>query len=226
MRTEFGDPRTIEEHIVKLDDGVLIVARDATARKNLDAQAIKNGLRDPLTGLHNRVQLFERIEAAMAMAHRTGRMVGLIFIDIDNFKEVNDSEGHDLGDAILIAVANRLAGAVRQTDMVFRYGGDEMVVLAPGILYSGDLAVLANRLSQALATPIEMSDGREFPVTLSMGGAVSPDDAKDPAALLRCADQAMYHSKGTGRNGFTLFEALRSEDVEQAPAAVPHPRRR
>ena len=221
MRTGFGDPRIIEEYIVKLDDGVLIVAHDATARKHLDAQAIKSGLRDPLTGLHNRVQLFERIEAAMAMAHRTGRMVGLIFVDIDNFKQINDSEGHDLGDAILIAVANRLASAVRQTDIVFRYGGDEMVILAPGIVYSGDLAVLADRLRHAFEAPIEMSDGRAFPVTLSMGGAVSPEDAKDPAGLLRCADQAMYHSKGTGRNGFTLFEALRAAAAnEEAPAAL------
>ena len=201
----------LEARLSPLGDGHTALAlRDVSEtlrlRERLDALAH----RDPLTGLPNRRLFEDRLEIALAQAHRYRHRVGLVFIDLDRFKQVNDGFGHPVGDALLRGVAARLGQCVREGDTVARLGGDEFVLLLPGIHYAEDLAAISRKLVDALREPYSIA-GRELRVTASGGISLYPEDGEESEALLKRADTAMYRAKERGRDNFQLFSAAMSE---------------
>ena len=169
------------------------------SRKTLDHLA----RHDTLTGLPNRRMFCERLEHAIAIARRSGKQLALLFVDLDRFKEINDSLGHATGDAVLVAVANLLKSAVRETDTVSRLGGDEYVVLFDMIDDLPQVTVLVQKLHARFQDAM-LIDGHELQVHASMGVSIFPRDGKDAEELMHNADLAMYSSKKDGRNAFNF----------------------
>ncbi len=194
--------------IVRGDDGTVYsvgVLTDVSERKRLEEQLTHDALHDPLTGLANRLLFADRIDRALLSAARAGGQPGVLFLDLDRFKAVNDSLGHATGDRLLVAVAHRLTDAVRAADSVARLGGDEFGVLLDGLSGPEEAIMVAGRISTALEPPIEL-DGRAIPVRVSIGIALAGPHASEASALLRNADAAMYRAKEAGRGGWTIFE--------------------
>ncbi len=182
-------------------------AKDVTDRVWLERQA----LHDPLTRLPNRLLLMDRARQALARLHRSGGVVALLFIDLDRFKAVNDNLGHDVGDRLLVAVSERLAELMRDSDTVARLGGDEFVVLAEDIDGVGEALALAERVLRALERPFPLGTAQAS-ILASVGVSVSYDPGADPEGMLREADVAMYRAKGAGGRRMELFdETLRRE---------------
>ena len=160
---------------------------------------------DPITQLPNRHEFNQRLNNALERAGRKGHRVALLLLDLDNFKVVNDTLGHDCGDALLKLVAARLADSIRPSDVICRMGGDEFVIIlepAPGLL---ELDSVARKLIDALGTPFAI-DRNELHVSTTIGISVFPDNAEDAPTLIRGADTAMYHAKSLGKNGYGIFE--------------------
>jgi diguanylate cyclase (GGDEF)-like protein/PAS domain S-box-containing protein len=182
-------------------------AKDVTDRKWLERQA----LHDPLTRLPNRVLLMDRTRQALARLHRSRGVVALLFIDLDRFKAVNDNLGHEVGDNLLIAVSQRLAELMRDSDTVARLGGDEFVILAEDIESDAEALALAERVLHAMEEPFSVGSA-EVSLLASVGVSVTHDPEGDPEGMLREADVAMYRAKGAGGRGLELFdERLRRE---------------
>lgn len=169
-----------------------------------NAQLAALAREDQLTGLANRRHLHERLDEALARARRSGTRVGLMLVDLDGFKAINDSLGHDAGDRLLRAVAARLKSSVRCVDVVARLGGDEFTVLLDRMTEVADAAIVGERILANLAPPYPLDD-RVVGVSASIGVAVFPDQAADPKELLRNADEAMYRAKHGGRNRLELY---------------------
>ena len=167
--------------------------------------------RDALTGLPNRLLLHERLSQAIAQAKRSGHRVGVLFIDLDRFKNVNDTLGHRIGDELLKRVTASLSGALRETDLLARLGGDEFMVIVEDFDDPSVLGRIAQKLLDAIAQPFEIEEHDIF-VTSSIGIAVYPDDSDDPEELLKYADVAMYRSKDLGRNTYQFLDANLAED--------------
>ena len=170
------------------------------------AQVSHMASHDALTGLPNRALLTDRLAQAIALARRHDTRVALMYLDIDHFKNINDSLGHAVGDTLLQAVAARLLECVRGSDTVCRQGGDEFVVLLPEIDAVRDATLIAEKLIAAMAQPFAI-DAKQLHITLSIGVSVYPDDGNDADVLLRHADTAMYHAKKSGRNQYQPFSA-------------------
>jgi diguanylate cyclase (GGDEF)-like protein/PAS domain S-box-containing protein len=158
---------------------------------------------DPLTGLPNRVCLEDRLGQALAAARRAGRKVGVVVLDVDHFKAVNDTLGHEAGDALLQQFGRRLLGQLRETDTLARTGGDEFTIVLPDLAGPEAAIAVAEKLVGCLLEPFEVR-GRALVVTSSMGVALYPDDGDESATLQRRADEQMYVTKRRGRNGFTV----------------------
>ncbi|MBF2026145.1 MAG: CHASE2 domain-containing protein [Oscillatoriales cyanobacterium C42_A2020_001] len=156
---------------------------------------------DSLTGLPNRKLFYERLEQAIAWAVDQQQLVGLLFLDLDGFKQINDSMGHDVGDALLKAVARRLSGCLRGSDTVSRLGGDEFTVILPGIPSAQDAARVAEKVLGTLAQPFKV-EGHEILVTSSIGISLYPQNAGDVETLIKEADNAMYHAKQQGKGRY------------------------
>jgi diguanylate cyclase (GGDEF)-like protein len=184
-------------------DSVVAVATDITERRHAEIALQHQALHDGLTGLPNRAALNQRLAQVMEAAARTGEPVGLALIDLDHFKDVNDTLGHAAGDFLLQDVALRLSGVLREGDLVARFGGDEFAVLLPGTS-EVDAAEIARRLLGALLPPCVI-DGRVLNVAASIGLAVAPLHGRDPATLLKKADVAMYAAK-RGCTGFVVYD--------------------
>jgi diguanylate cyclase (GGDEF)-like protein/PAS domain S-box-containing protein len=182
-------------------------AKDVTDQIQLESEA----LHDPLTRLPNRLLLMDRTRQALTRLHRTERVVALLFIDLDKFKAVNDTLGHEVGDRLLISVSERLNEMMRDSDTVARLGGDEFVVLAEELESDAEAVALAERIVQTLAVPF-LVGASEVSVPVSVGVAVSANADSDPEAMLREADVAMYRAKGAGGSRMELFDdSLRRE---------------
>jgi diguanylate cyclase (GGDEF)-like protein len=160
--------------------------------------------RDFLTGLPNRALFSDRLTQSIALARRHRKRVALLYLDLDNFKEINDSLGHSIGDELLMSAARRLEGCVRHSDTVSRHGGDEFVVLLSEIEWVQDAAIAAEKLIRAMAEPHVLGEHR-VNVTLSIGICIFPDDGGDAEAVITNADTAMYHVKRNGRNNYERF---------------------
>ena len=159
---------------------------------------------DPLTGLPNRTLLLDRLTQAIHAAHRKQRCVGILFLDLDHFKTINDSLGHDIGDHLLRAVAERLRDAVRQEDTLVRQGGDEFILVLPDIAEPGAAGRVAEHLLRALRAPFALNE-HLLHVNASIGISIFPMDSTDPTTLIRYADNAMYHAKEAGRADYVFF---------------------
>jgi diguanylate cyclase (GGDEF)-like protein/PAS domain S-box-containing protein len=165
---------------------------------------------DTLSGLPNRSLLTVRLEQALSLAHRNRWTLAVIFLDLDHFKEVNDSLGHGAGDRLLTEVGERLLHCVRESDTVARLGGDEFVIVLDNVSNPRVVSEVLGKLKRKLALPIDV-DGYELFVTASMGISLYPDDGQDPEALLRNADSAMYHVKREGRNDWSFYSERMNE---------------
>jgi diguanylate cyclase (GGDEF)-like protein/PAS domain S-box-containing protein len=200
-----------EAVVAPLGDGRLVlVVRDLSESQRAAERMAALVYRDPLTGLPNRRLFEDRLAIALAQAHRYRHRIGVVFLDLDRFKQVNDTLGHAAGDELLRAVAERLLGCVREGDTVARLAGDEFTLILPGIHYAEDLATIARKLSGSLRSPFRI-DGHDVRVTVSGGVSLYPEDGEDAEALLHRADTAMYRAKERGRDNFQLFSPAMAE---------------
>jgi diguanylate cyclase (GGDEF)-like protein/PAS domain S-box-containing protein len=186
--------------------GAVMVFHDITAAEAMAAKMAHLARHDYLTDLPNRVLLNDRIAQAIIRAERNGTTLAVLFLDLDNFKHINDSLGHATGDKLLQSVAQRLLTCVRSSDTVSRQGGDEFVVLLSEDKYAEDAALTADKILAALAVPHSVA-GHELHVTTSIGISVYPADAKNAETLLKNADTAMYQAKEKGRNNYQFFKS-------------------
>lgn len=184
----------------------LAVMTDVTERKKAELQIERLAYFDTLTGLPNRKLFQDRLEQTLAQARRRQSMVAVIFLDLDNFKTINDSYGHTLGDLLLQKVAEELQECVRSGDTVARLGGDEFVILLAGEAGEDKLLACVQRITAALRKPIVL-EGQSLHVTASIGIAIYPKNGQDSTSLIKAADIAMYAAKEQGRNNFQFFSA-------------------
>lgn len=201
--TKDGQRRETEIAVSMIDGAtstqILVVMVDITARKNTE-QAIQHlALHDALTGLSNRTLLFDRLDGAIAAARRRGTSFALFFLDLDDFKPINDELGHDAGDLVLKTVALRLQDSVRESDMVARVGGDEFVLVLQDVHGRNDAMSVAEKTIAALSKPINIDNGL-CEVGATLGIALYPEHGEDADTLLRHADAAMYAAKRLGKN--------------------------
>jgi diguanylate cyclase (GGDEF)-like protein len=177
---------------------------------------------DFLTGLPNRALLTDRLVQSIALAQRYRRKVALMYLDLDNFKDINDALGHVVGDRVLQSTAKRLQACVRQSDTVSRHGGDEFVVLLEGVRSGQDAVLTAEKLLATMAEP-HLVDGQRLHVTVSIGISLYPDDGQDIETVVRNADAAMYRAKQSGRNRYRLFSPdMEARTARQQPVSPPH----
>ncbi|MCZ7525317.1 MAG: EAL domain-containing protein [Acidimicrobiia bacterium] len=207
LRHRDGTWRWVEARITNMlgvpgVEGLVVNVRDVTDRKRAEDQLRHRALHDDLTGLPNRVLLVDRLSVALERARRSGTRVGVLFLDLDHFKLVNDGLGHDAGDRLLVAVARRVAGTLRAGDTLARFGGDELVIVCEG----GDPATVADRVLRALRAPFRLDETTEVPISASVGIVVD-DGTAGPHDLLRDADVAMYEAKRSGRGRAATFES-------------------
>ncbi len=200
LRDQNGNPIAFEGTIV-----------DATERKTAEDRIRHMARHDALTGLPNRMQFAEELEAAMA---RGDRRVAVLCLDLDRFKLVNDTLGHPAGDALLQALAKRFRSIVRDTDTVARFGGDEFAILLTELGPREDAERLALRVIEAVHAPVTI-EGREVTVGVSIGIALAPEHGADPTQIMKSADMALYKAKGSGRDCFRFYEPSMSAEVRQ-----------
>jgi len=180
--------------------------QDITERKRLEAQLRHDALHDTLTGLPNRALLLDRLEQSLVHAQRHGGSIGVLFLDLDDFKVVNDSLGHGEGDRLLVDAATRIASCIRAGDTVSRFGGDEFAILLPDITDFSGAVEVAERISRAFEAPFRLA-GRDITITISTGIAISESGNDTSEDLLRHADVAMYRAKHLGKNRHDVFDA-------------------
>jgi len=185
---------------------------DITERKKSEELIWTQANFDPLTNLPNRRMFRDRLAQDMKKAHRAGLKLALLFLDLDRFKEVNDTLGHGKGDALLIEAAQRIAACVRESDTVARLGGDEFTIILAELDDRSSVERIATAILNALARPFELGDDTAY-VSASIGITVDPDDATTLEAMLKNADQAMYVAKNSGRNRFSYFTSAMQEDA-------------
>jgi len=191
--------------------GLVATARDITERKAFEAQLTRQALYDSLTLLPNRVLLRDRIEQALSRASRLKTKIGVLFIDLDNFKAINDSLGHRIGDELLTQAATRLRSCVREESTVARLGGDEFVILVEHLSSDVEAVLVAERVEKQFSKAFKLS-GREFIVTTSIGIALS-EAGHDAEKIMRDADIAMYSAKGRGKAQHIVFDASMQTDT-------------
>ncbi len=179
------------------------IARDITARRETEQLNRRMVHFDPLTALPNRILLIDRLEHALAVSQRKHSRSGVISMDLDHFKEINDRLGHHVGDQLLQQVAGRVQDAIRDVDTVSRVGGDEFIIVLPELRQLGDAAAIAGKMLDLIAGEYIVA-GQKLLVTSSLGISVYPDHGRDSSLLLRLADKAMYEAKQAGRNTYRL----------------------
>jgi diguanylate cyclase (GGDEF)-like protein/PAS domain S-box-containing protein len=180
------------------------ISRDISRFKKTEQQLQRLAHYDALTGLANRTLLNAHLEQAIHLAHRNAWQLAVVFIDLDHFKEINDSLGHSAGDRLLTAVAARLREQIRESDLIARLGGDEFVIILSKISATAPVAGVLEKIRLVLAQPFAL-ESYELSVTASMGVSVYPADGSDRELLLRNADAAMYHAKDAGRDGWSFY---------------------
>lgn len=190
------------------------LARDVTAQRTEEARISHMAYHDPLTDLPNRALLMDRLAQAVSQARRSRTELAVMFIDIDRFKDINDSLGHEAGDLLLRTIASRLRLALREADTVARMGGDEFVVLLNPIAARAEPAFVAEKLMTVLNEPIEVAQ-QQVTVTASLGISTYPGDATEAAELLRFADVALYKAKESGRNLYRFFSRDLDENLHR-----------
>jgi diguanylate cyclase (GGDEF)-like protein/PAS domain S-box-containing protein len=222
-----GAEVAIEDSVAPIHDrrgrvtGAVIVFHDVTVARAVSMQMAHSAQHDALTDLPNRLLMNDRLSQAIESARRHHRRLAVLFLDVDRFKHINDSLGHDVGDQLLRSVARQLIRTVRASDTVSRQGGDELVVVLPEIEHAADAAVIADKLLAATAEAHHVG-GHELHITVSIGISVYPDDGTDATTLLKNADIAMYQAKENGRGRHQFFQpdmkvrVVERQSIEQA----------
>jgi diguanylate cyclase (GGDEF)-like protein len=195
--------------------GTFGITRDITAQVQAEKELARQALHDPLTGLVNRIALMDRLSQALAALDRHPSRLAVLFIDLDNFKEINDSFGHDAGDLVLAEVSRRLLLLARHADTVARLGGDEFVMLCGDLLDDTDLRAIGDRIVRAIAMSYADS-GRDLSVTCSVGIAVDSEPTAEPDRLIRDADSAMYAAKKAGRNRCQIYSPAQRSPAQRS----------
>ena len=215
QRCKDGSQRNVEANCHRLTLGeqqlLGVAVHDVTIRRKAETKLLERHQQldhlahhDQLTGLPNRLYLAANLPRDLEEAKQGGSMLAVLFLDLDHFKHVNDSRGHETGDKLLKTVAQRVRATVRAQDVVVRMGGDEFVVILKSVTHTGQVSETAERINEALNAPMVV-DGRTLVTTVSIGVAVYPQDGADMGELLRHSDTAMYQAKDRGRNNFQLF---------------------
>ncbi len=182
----------------------LSLLSDITERKRAERTIMHLAYHDALTGLPNRMLFNDRLSVALSHAERNRTKIGLLLLDLDGFKEINDTYGHTVGDELLRRTGDRVRALLRKADTVARMGGDEFMLLLPSISRLEDTSGIADKVLEAIAQPVPLT-GRVLHITASVGSAVFPDDGEDVDTLMRNVDQAMYRAKTTGRGKHCMF---------------------
>jgi diguanylate cyclase (GGDEF)-like protein/PAS domain S-box-containing protein len=197
-----------EISLTSLDGGGFVcVVRDITERTYAEEQIKHLAYHDALTGLPNRLLFKDRVTVALSHAQRDNSRLSVLFLDLDRFKVINDSLGHNIGDQLLQAVASRVQSCVRDSDTLARLGGDEFTLLLAGLVRSDDAAPIADKILDAVRLPFNI-EGRDFYITTSIGISLYPEDGSDAESLIKNADTAMYQAKEQGRDNYQLFNAF------------------
>ena len=198
-----------------------LTTRDITVRRRVEAQQLEKqqhldhlAHHDQLTGLPNRLFLAAHLPGAIEEAQRSGSMLAVLFLDLDRFKHINDSRGHETGDKLLKAVAQRIRATTRTEDIVVRMGGDEFIVVLKTVATPEQINETASRITEALAEPV-LIDGRPLVTTASIGVSLFPRDGSSMGELLRQSDTAMYQAKDRGRNNFQLFSPVMERKLKE-----------
>ena len=208
-----GTETAVEDSAAPIHDrrgditGAVVVFRDVSAKRALALRMSYLAQHDSLTDLPNRTVLNDRLTQAMALSHRNEQQLAVLFLDVDRFKSINDSLGHEIGDRLLREIARRLLESTRSSDTVSRQGGDEFVILLPEISQAQDAAICAEKMRLALSQPYTIDD-HLLKITVSIGIVVFPHDGTNAETLLKNADFAMYHAKDLGRNNYQFFEPV------------------
>lgn len=225
-----GSEAPIEDSAAPIHDwdgqltGVVIVFHDVSATKEMTRKMSHLAQHDFLTNLPNRLLLNDRIAQAITLAKRSGTQLAVLFLDLDNFKHINDSLGHATGDQLLQSVTQRLNACVRSSDTVSRQGGDEFVILLVEGKYGEDAALTAEKILASLTLPHSVA-GQDLHVTTSIGISVYPADGQDAETLIKNADTAMYHAKEKGRNNYQFFRSdmnIRAVERQSIEANLRH----
>ena len=222
LNNRHGQELHVEITVTPIEDGAqraigtTVVLKDVTEKKRQSDMIWRQAHFDELTGLPNRSMFRDQLQAAIRRANAQGHAVALLLLDLDNFKEVNDTLGHAKGDELLKVVARRIQACLRKGDVVARLGGDEFGIILPGMTESGLIAHLATRINEELATPLPLGEA-QLHTHASIGIAVYPRDTQELDGLIKCADQAMYAAKAEGRNRFAHFSpAIQAQIVRRA----------
>jgi diguanylate cyclase (GGDEF)-like protein/PAS domain S-box-containing protein len=228
QRAKDGTLRSVEVVAQSLDLGtrrlISLTAHDVSVRRKVQAQLLEKqqhldhlAHHDQLTGLPNRLYLAANLPDAIEEAKRTGVMLAVLFLDLDRFKHINDSRGHETGDKLLKAVSQRLRATMRNEDVVVRMGGDEFIVVLRNVRSTDQVNEAASRITEAMAVPV-IVDGRPLVTTASIGVSLYPRDGADMGELLRHSDTAMYQAKDRGRNNFQLFSPIMARRLKERMA--------
>lgn len=194
--------------------GVVHVMHNVTDKKQAEDELIHNANYDPLTDFPNRMLAIERLSQAMKDSRQLNLHTAVLFIDLDNFKDINDTLGHRFGDRVLISIANSLKGCIRNSDTVSRWGGDEFLIIVPGLVQLADVERTVKNIFSRLTKPFHIED-REFLITVSIGIAGYPDDGLSTDILLSNADAAMYLAKNAGKNTYRFYAEGMNERVAE-----------
>ncbi len=193
---------------------VWVICRDITARKKAQEQLYFMAHHDQLTGLPNRLFFADRLRQAQALAKREKHKCGILYLDLDRFKIINDTLGHAVGDILLQEVGKRLRSCVREVDTVARIGGDEFSIVLVNLSHAVDAEQVAGKILKALAKPVQ-ADEHELYITTSIGISIYPMHDDNPEALLKKADAAMYQAKAQGRNNYQVYDPSMDLDAER-----------
>jgi diguanylate cyclase (GGDEF)-like protein/PAS domain S-box-containing protein len=206
-----GHESAIEDSAAPIHDrhgqvtGAVIVFHDVGVARAISLRMSYLAQHDFLTELPNRMLFNDRLTQAIGTARRNGKLLAVLFLDVDRFKRINDSLGHGVGDQLLQSIARRLVDGVRSSDTVSRHGGDEFVVLLPEVAHEDDVAFTSKKIVTSLGAPHRVGD-RDLHVTVSMGISVYPKGGTDAETLLKHADTALMHAKANGRSNYQFFE--------------------
>ena len=220
LRKDFSAfPLELKTSQLRIQNRLLFIssARDISERKDSEQRILYMASYDALTQLPNRTLLQDRIQQALVHNHRHNLQAAVLFIDLDKFKIINDTLGHDYGDSLLKEASLRLQAEVRSEDTVARHGGDEFIILLSTIAQPQDAGLIAQKLLESLVLPFFIK-GKELHISASIGIAIYPDDGHDMETLLKNSDIAMYHAKETGRNNYQFFSAKMNEQAAEKQA--------
>ena len=195
--------------------GISNIARDITERKSVEERIGYLATHDSLTGLPNRDLLYDRLSQSLSMARRKRESAAILFLDLDGFKTVNDTYGHEAGDVTLKEAAHRMQSCIRDTDTLARLGGDEFAIILNGVRANDDVESVATKILKWISEEIRLNEERYVHIGVSIGIALYPADGNEMDSLIKAADSAMYGSKTAGKNRYTFFSALQLETVEQ-----------